>query len=153
MIYPLTLSHKALLGRLDEAQPLTTPTQAETNLSDPTAVALRRLRDAGPRRKVLVLLTDGEHNVEPTASGWTPRQAAYVAAGLGVPLYTLDAGKPIGGEASADGRADAIQSLEDMARISHGHYFRTRDTRGLLEAWQAIDRLERSDIQSFLYRR
>jgi Ca-activated chloride channel family protein len=152
-IYPLTLSHTALLHQLDAAEPLTTPTQSETNLSDPVAVALKRLRDAGPRRKVVVLLTDGEHNVDPTVSGWSPLQAAHVAAGLGVPLYTLDAGKPIGGDPSADGRADAIQSLEAMARISHGRYFRTRDTRGLLEAWQAIDRLERSDIQSFLYRR
>jgi Ca-activated chloride channel family protein len=67
-------------------------------------------------------------------------------------MYTLDAGIPAAGEAT-EGRQDAIESLQDMAAISHGHYFRTRDTAGLLEAWHQIDRLERSDIQSFQYRR
>jgi Ca-activated chloride channel family protein len=152
-IRPLTLSHGALLGQLDKEKPVETPTHAETNLSDPVAVALKRLRDAGLRRKIVVLLTDGEHNVEPTVSGWSPREAAEYAAALDVPLYTLDAGKPVEGDRSDESRTAAIQSLVDMAHLSGGRYFLTRDTRSMLEGFQAIDKLERSDIQSFLYRR
>src|SRR5262245_19348204 len=61
---PLTLSHSALLRLLDAEQPRAVPGDSETNLSDALALALDRLRSAGPRRKVLVLLTDGEHNLK-----------------------------------------------------------------------------------------
>jgi Ca-activated chloride channel family protein len=148
-----TLSHGALLSKLDEEKPVETPTHAETNLSDPVAIALKRLRDAGPRRKILVLLTDGEHNVEPTVSDWSPIEAAQYAALFDIPLYTLDAGKPVEGDKSDEARTAAIQSLVDMAHISGGRYFLARDTRSLLDGFEAIDKLERSDIQSFLYRR
>jgi Ca-activated chloride channel family protein len=148
-----TLNHSSLLAELDKEEAVETPTHAETNLSDPVAVALKRLGDAGPRRKILILLTDGEHNVEPTVSGWSPREAARYAAALEVPIYTLDAGKPVEGDQSDEGRTAAIESLVEMARISGGRYFLARDTRGLLDGFEAIDRLERSDIRSFQYRR
>jgi Ca-activated chloride channel homolog len=148
-----TLSHGALLSKLDEEKPVETPTHSETNLSDPVAIALKRLRDSGPRRKILVLLTDGEHNVEPTVSGWSPLEAAQYAASFDIPLYTLDAGKPIEGEDNEEGRSAAIKSLQDMSAISGGPNFLARDTRSLLKGFEEIDRLERSDIQSFLYRR
>ncbi len=152
-VCPLTLSHSVLLDMLDAEKVRTTPDEAETNLSDPVALALQRLREAGPRRKIIVLLTDGEHNVEPTASGWSPREAAQVAGSLGIPIYTLDAGVPTNKGAKDDERGDAIQSLVDMARISQGTYHQTRDTETLIEAWHDIDRLERNPIQSYLYRR
>ena len=61
---PLTLSHSAVLGMLDASKPLSIPGESETNISDALAIALQMLEDAGPnRKKVLILLTDGEHNV------------------------------------------------------------------------------------------
>jgi Ca-activated chloride channel family protein len=165
---PLTLSHSVLLRLLKAEEVRKIPGESETNLSDAVALGLHRLRSAGPRRKVLVLLSDGEHNVPQPQSGWTPRQAAQVANGLHVPIYTIDAGgsgtstnEP---EASATDRADhvaspgetraqAVRTLEEMAHITHGQYFQARDTKGLLNACRAIDALERSDMQSFQYRR
>ncbi len=82
---PLTLSHSVLLRLLDDEQPRSIPGESETNISDAVALGLYRLKSAGPRRKVLVLLTDGEHNVPDPRSGWTPRQAAQIAASLDVP--------------------------------------------------------------------
>jgi Ca-activated chloride channel family protein len=163
-VCPLTLSHSVLLKLLDAEQPHSVPGESETNLSDALAVALQRLESAGPRRKVLVLLTDGEHNVVAPPSGWTPRQAAAVAAGLGVPVYAIDAGgNGTGGPPvpSAAGttvspgatRAAAVASLREIARVSGGIYFPAGDTRALSDACQKIDALERGPITSFQYRR
>ncbi len=60
---PLTLSHSVLLRLLDAEQPRRIPGESETNISDAIALGLHRLQSAGPRRRVLVLLSDGEHNV------------------------------------------------------------------------------------------
>lgn len=161
---PLTLSHSVLLRLLDAEEPRRIPGESETNISDAVALGLHRLRGAGPRRKVLVLLSDGEHNVPHPQSGWTPRQAAQVANGLSIPLYTIDAGgtgastnepaaKEDAGASPGETRAQAVRTLEEMVRIAHGRYFQARDTQGLLSACRAIDALERSDLQSFQYRR
>ena len=156
---PLTLSHSALLRLLDGEKPRSVPGESETNISDAVALGLHRLQSAGSRRKVLVLLTDGEHNVPNPRSEWTPRQAAQVAASLSVPIYTIDAGGELGGAAEADGdnsplvRQHAVETLEDMAKITHGQYYRAGDTAGLLDACHAIDRLERMDVESYQYRR
>jgi Ca-activated chloride channel family protein len=166
---PLTLSHSVLLRLLDAEQPRSIPGESETNLSDAIALGLHRLQSAGPRRKVLVLLSDGEHNVPRPQSGWTPRQAAQVANGLHVPLYTIDAGGPGASTrepaakeettelerdtSPAETRARAVKTLEELAHITHAQYFQARDTKGLLNACRAIDALERTDIQSFQYRR
>jgi Ca-activated chloride channel homolog len=164
---PLTLSHSVLLHLLDAEKPRTVPGESETNISDAIALGLHRLKSAGPRRKVLVLLTDGEHNVPKPQSGWTPRQAAQVAASLNVPIYTIDAGsntiasEPAAGElpsaehpvSPGEVRADAVNTLEELARITGGRNFQARDTAGLLAACRAIDELERADIHSFQYRR
>jgi Ca-activated chloride channel family protein len=149
---PLTLSHSALLRLLEAEQPRATPGDSETNLSDALALALDRLRAAGPRRKVLILLTDGEHNLKNPQSGWGPRQPAQLAASIGVPIYVIDAGGE-GMTGANEARPSAVQTLQDLARISGGQTFAARDTRTLLEACHTIDRLQRSTIASFQYRR
>jgi Ca-activated chloride channel family protein len=88
-----------------------------------------------------------------------------VAASLGVPIYAIDAGgpgarEPEPREAPAETpaspgqtRAQAVQTMRDLARMTSGQYFPARDTAALLKAWRSIDALERTDIQSFQYRR
>jgi Ca-activated chloride channel family protein len=154
---PLTLSHAVLLRMIDEAQPLQGPTEGTTNVSDALVLALHRLEAAGPRRKVLVLLSDGEHNVAAPPSGLTPRQAAQIAANLGVRVYTVDAGSdaPAGRDPadSTANRVEGLRTLTEVARITRGRCFSARDTRSLLAAWRDIDALERDPIESFQYRR
>ena len=71
---PLTLSHGVLLDMLDREQPRSLPTESQTNIGDAVAWGLEQLDSAaGPRRKILILLSDGEHNVPPPAL--KPRQA------------------------------------------------------------------------------
>jgi hypothetical protein len=50
-------------------------------------------------------------------------------------------------------RESAVQTLQELAHITRGRYFQARDTAALLDACRRIDRLERTDIQSFQYRR
>jgi Ca-activated chloride channel family protein len=160
---PLTLSHSVLLRLLDDEQPRSIPGESETNISDAVALGLHRLQSAGARRKVMVLLTDGEHNVPNPRSGWLPLQSAQIAASLNVPIYTLDAGGGPGvaepgtaaesGQTSPEVREAAVRTLKEMATITHGDYYQANNTAGLLDACRAIDRLERTDVQSFQYRR
>lgn len=150
-VCPLTLSHSVLLRLLDEQRPRSVPTESRTNIGDAIAWGLVRLQNAGPRRKVLVLFSDGEHNVPPPAL--KPRQAAQLAANQRVPIYVIDAGGDGAGEDGPADRSLARQTLQAVAEISGGRYFEARDTAGLLQVCREIDRMERQPISSFLYRR
>ena len=157
---PLTLSHSVLLKLLDDERPRSVPGESETNGSDALVMGLHRLHAAGARRKVLVLLSDGEHNVSPTASTVTPRQASQVAANLGVRVYCIDAGgdgstvqEPGARASTLANRAEGLRTLQEVAHITGGRCFSARDTKSLLAVWREIDALERSDIISFQYRR
>jgi Ca-activated chloride channel homolog len=158
---PLTLSHSVLLRMLEAEQPRSVPGESETNISDAVTLGLHRLLAAepGPKRKVIVLLSDGEHNVPHPQSDWTPRQSAQIAANLNIPVYAIDAGgagtgsEPGAAADSAARRAEGSKALQEVAHITRGRYFRADDTAALLTVCQEIDRLERSEIQSFQYRR
>src|SRR5262249_12648310 len=89
---PLTLSHGVLAQELERQEPRAIPGESETNISDAIVEGLERLRNAGTKRKVLLLLSDGEHNVADPRSKCTPRQAAQLAGSLGIPIYAIDAG-------------------------------------------------------------
>jgi Ca-activated chloride channel family protein len=153
---PLTLSHSVLLKILEEQEPRSIPEEARTNIGDALAWGLYRLQSAGSRRKVLVLLTDGEHNIPPPAL--KPRQAAQLAGNLSVPVYVIDAGSDAPPDKNAeDGsvvdRLNTKKSLQEVARISHGRYFAAQDARSLIEVCGQIDELERQQIESFQYQR
>jgi Ca-activated chloride channel family protein len=150
---PLTLSHPTLLRLLDAEEARVLPGESETNVSDAVTYGLARLKSAGPRRKVLVLLTDGEHNQTSPPSGLSPRQTAQLAGSLGVPVYAIDAGSDNPSEADAASRARAVETLRDVASASGGKYFAARDSAALVAACREIDRLERTKITSFQYRR
>jgi Ca-activated chloride channel family protein len=157
-VCPLTLSHAVLLQLLEGEQPRTLPEEGRTNIGDGIAWGLLRLKAAGNRRKVLVVLTDGEHNVPPPAL--KPRQAAQLAGSLGVPIYTIDAGTDLPPKApeavddtSVADRLNAKKVLQEVARMTRGKYFQASDTKALLEVCSQIDRLERREIESFHYRR
>jgi Ca-activated chloride channel family protein len=158
---PLTLSHSVLLEMLDAQKPHTLPSEAQTNVGDAIAWGLHRLAAAPKARKVMILLSDGEHNVPPPAL--TPRQAAQLAASQHVPVYCIDAGGDTAAGEVPDSdrpdssagqiRASAERWLKAVAQVTGGKYFRAGDTTALLAVCREIDRLERNEIQSFVYRR
>ncbi len=157
---PPTLSHSALLRALQEQKPLSVPGESSTNIIDATIWGLDRLRKDTSPRKVLIVLSDGEHNVNPPPSGWHLSKAVEAARALGVPVYAIDAagtGLSVGEgsqpPASVEARETAMRTLQRLAEGTGGEYFRADNTQALLGVYQVIDRKERVPIESNQYRR
>jgi Ca-activated chloride channel family protein len=156
---PLTLSHDVLLQMLVAEEPRTVPGESRTNIGDAIAWGVNDLRKARQRRRIMVLFTDGEHNVDPPRL--KPRQAAQLAAAEGIPIYAIDAGSDLPGPEtekegitrSAEDRANAVKVLRAISEtMTDGRYFRAQDTQSLLDVCRQIDRLEKEKIESFQYR-
>jgi Ca-activated chloride channel family protein len=148
VICPLTLDHKAVLDAVNDIG-LAPP--VGTNIGDALAWALDRLRHDPTKQKVVILLTDGGHNVK---EGMPPPEAAQLAADLKIKVYTIGAvgnrfDKPAVGLVAllGDGRRTAGESvdeplMEQMAARTGGRYYRATDTDGLANIYKEIDRLE-----------
>ena len=85
VVCPLTLDHQAVLDAVNDIK-LAPP--VGTNIGDALAWALDRLRHDPTKQKVVVLLTDGGHNVK---EGMPPPEAAQLAADLKIKVYTIGA--------------------------------------------------------------
>jgi Ca-activated chloride channel family protein len=137
---PLTLDHRALLDALAAEQPRVIPTEQTTNIGDAIAWALERLRHAPTQRRIVVLMTDGEHNQPPPAL--TPSQGAQIAAAIKIPIYTINVA-PIARGATAPEGQRAAETLRYVAESTQGRYTHAPDLKGLAEAFQSIDQSER----------
>jgi Ca-activated chloride channel homolog len=155
---PLTLNHSVLLGILSRLEAKGAGLDSGTNIGDAIAEALIRLKPAGDRRRVLIVLSDGEHNATGTGADapFTPRQAAQLAANLGIPIYAIDCGgdpKPDAPDDARRQREAGRAALESIAATTGGRAFTARDGAALREVYHAIDQLERAPTLSFQYRR
>jgi Ca-activated chloride channel family protein len=118
------------------------------------ATAVKRLRSSPAESKVVVLLTDGRSNRGEIG----PVTAAQMAQALGVRVYTIGAGSrgtapvPVpdgfGGTRYANMRVDIDEpTLQEVAELTGGRYFRATDTESLREIYAEIDELERTEIE------
>lgn len=142
---PLTLSHAAILESLRRERPRSLEA-GQTNLGDAIAEALGRLEAAGDRRKVILLLSDGEHNFpgpahEPT---WTPEVAARRAADLGVTIHTIDTGSDAPGQEEM--RQYGRRTLTHLAETTGGIAAGADNVSQLVEVCQRIDEFERQRL-------
>ena len=154
---PLTLNRSVLGKVIAELQPKT-GLDAGTNIGDSLGLALASFepmeRNGDRRRKVAVLLSDGEHNKE-TEATLRPLPAAQIAAKLGIPIYTIDCG----GDGTTGGADEQLQRKEGklvlatVADLTGAKSFLANDPRELREAFEAINRLERVPVESFRYLR
>jgi Ca-activated chloride channel family protein len=147
---PLTLDHKTLLAILDGQEPRIAAAEGTTNPGDAIAWALHLLKKAPTRRRCIVFLTDGESNVP---RGLRPRQAAQLAANLHVPVYALDAAPDTPPDQDAGDALKARATLETIAQMTGGAYFRAQDPAALADACRQIDLLQKDRMESFQYRR
>lgn len=147
---PLTLDHQTLLEILDGLEPRTASGEATTNPGDALGWALIGLQQVPARRKAIVFVTDGESNVP---EGLKPRQAAQLAGNLGVPIYAIDVAPEKSDGAEAEGARQARASLEAVARLTGGAYFRAGDMASLQQVCTEIDRLEKQVVLGVEYRR
>jgi Ca-activated chloride channel homolog len=157
-ICPPTLNHSVLLTILDDVRPASARDTA-TNIGDAIAEGVIRLDHTPAKRKVLVLLSDGEHNVDladPDRQPFKPRQAASLAANLGIPIYTIDTGGDPSPGSSADAAKQRLMGREinkTIAEMTNGKSFTANDGQQLLDVCRQIDTMERQPIVGFVYRR
>ena len=115
----------------------------QTAIGDAIGLAVKRLRVRPRDHRVLVLLTDGSD----TASRVEPLAAARFAAMEGIVIHAIGVGAH---EEAATGRTAARpartpldeSTLEAIADMTGGRYFRAHDGDGLEEVYRRIDALE-----------
>jgi Ca-activated chloride channel family protein len=120
-----------------------------TAIGDAIGLALKRLR-AEPKsgqqdatgHTVLILLTDGQSN----AGAVPPVEAAKLAAQAGLRIYTIGVGAVSDrGFFGSDGNLDLDEpTLQSIAQITGGQYFRAGDANALRDVYREIDKLEPS---------
>jgi Ca-activated chloride channel family protein len=156
---PPTLDHRFLV---EHAQAIGTARPADdgTNIGDAIVWALGALQAASPKKKVLVLLTDGRNSPARGAGAapMEPEAAAELARDLGVTLHTIAVGKaggilrtpePVTGLDRTAGEVAGPDHalLEHLAQIGHGRAFAASDAAALGRVFQTIDALEKSPVR------
>lgn len=168
---PLTADHEALLNVLkgveipslafDELGRPIGEDEQMTAIGDGLATALARLKDAQPKSKIVILLSDGVSN----AGAVEPDEAAKAAAAMGVKVYAIGVGTQasrtpimapdIFGRMTiqyANMTFDEHQ-LKSIASTTGGKYFSVNDRDSLEEALKEIDTLETTRIEADTYER
>ncbi|ATR93010.1 vWA domain-containing protein [Porphyromonas gingivalis] len=149
---PLTTDHTVLLNMVQDLQ--------MGVLDDGTAIgmglatAVNRLKDSKAKSRVVILLTDGSNNM----GDITPRMAADIARTFGIRVYTVGVGTR--GEAPFPIQTEfgvRIQNvpvdideptLDGIAEVSGGKYFRAVDNETLNEIYKEIDKLEKTRLMT-----
>jgi len=132
------------------------PSDDGTNIGDAMAVGLDALLAASPKKKVLVLLTDG--NNEPgVPQPLDPEQAAVLARDFGVTIHTIAIGRIGRGTqgldpgmklpVAADVAGPNLALLERLATLTGGRSFAATDADTLTEVFRTIDALEKSPVR------
>ena len=157
---PMTIDHSALLSLLKNVR---TDIAARGLIEEGTAIGMGlansvgRLKDSKAKSRVVILLTDGSNN----RGDISPMTAADIAKSLGIRVYTIGVGTngmaryPL----TAGGQTQYIsvpveidtKTLEEIARVTDGKFYRATNSHELREIYYEIDQLEKSkiDVQHF----
>ena len=118
------------------------------------ANSINRLRESDTKSKTIILLSDGSNN----QGELDPITAAGLAAKFDIKIYTVAAGThglapyPVtdawGRQVIQKVQVDVDEeSLEEIANITGGQFFRATDNKSLLKIYEEIDALERTEIE------
>jgi Ca-activated chloride channel family protein len=119
------------------------------------ASAVNRLRDSEAKSKVIVLLTDGDNN----AGYIPPLTAAELANKYGIKVYTIGVGSdgfarmPFMQRANGDLVYRTVrveineELLNQIADMTGGRYFRAVSPEVLVDVYEAIDQLEKTELE------
>tara|TARA_B100001758_G_C18205267_1_gene502020 strand:- start:174 stop:860 length:687 start_codon:yes stop_codon:yes gene_type:complete len=148
---PLTTDHNVLINLFKDVK--SGMVDDGTAIGMGLATAVNRLKDSKAISKVIILLTDGVNN-----SGMVPPlTAAEIAQKFGIRVYTIGVGTegyapypfqtPFGVQyQDVEVKIDE-KTLQDIATITDGKYFRATNNNALKEIYQDIDELEKSKIE------
>ncbi len=155
---PITSDKSIILRSLREIE-YNTIIEGGTAIGMGLATSVNRIKDSKAISKVVILLTDGVNN-----SGFIdPLTAAELANEFGIKIYTIGLGtngmalSPIGIDSRgkfnyANAKVEIDEKLlKEIADMTGGKYFRATNNSKLIEIYDDIDKLERSDIEEFKY--
>jgi Ca-activated chloride channel family protein len=153
---PLTLDYGILLNLIDQVDFGQIPDGTAIGMG--LATAVNRLREAGGKSQVVILLTDGQNN----AGAIDPLTAAQAAGALGIRVYTIGAGTngparipvddPVFGRRYVTIVADVDEpTLKEIARTTGGRYFRATSAEALEAIYAEIDRMEKTEAETVEY--
>ena len=140
---PLTFDTRTVDRLLQESEIGLAGTR--TAIGDAIGLAIKRLDLDSDHSRVLILMTDGAN----TAGEVAPLQAARLAAGRGLKIYTIGIGADAEIETTWFGlrRLNPTAQLDEktlrqIAQLSGGRYFRARDSQELAKIYLLLDDLE-----------
>lgn len=175
---PLTADHEALThvlkavhvptGAFDAMGRPIGDDETMTAMGDGIATALMRLKDAKPKSKIIILLSDGVSNT----GAVTPDAAAEIATKMGVKIYIVGIGVVpevieipsffgVRRIRSADLTPEQLvetlgfdeRQLKNIADKTGGVYFPVSDSDGIEKALAEIDQLETTRLDADVYNR
>jgi Ca-activated chloride channel family protein len=155
---PLTLDYGILLDFLEKIH--VGMVEDGTAIGMGIATGVNRLRASEAKSKVIVLLTDGRNN----RGEIDPITAAQTAQAFDIRVYTIGAGThgtalypvndPFFGKRYVPMPVDVDETtLQKIADITGGKYFRATDRKSLEAIYQEIDAMEKTEIKVKEYTR
>lgn len=153
---PMTLDYGMLLQLLEKID--IGMVEDGTAIGSAIASSVDRLRNTKTKSKVIILLTDGRNN----AGEIDPFTAAEIAKAFGIKIYTIGAGTKglapfptvdlFGNRVMKQVKIDIDDNaLQEIAKITDGRYYRATDTKSLLEIYNHIDLLEKTETEVTQY--
>ena len=115
-----------------------------TALGDAIGLAIRTFEASDIKQRLLILLSDGTD----TASRMSPLNAAEIARGKGVEIFTVGVGDP---DATGENRVD-VATLRDLASRTGGEFFFAVDENALRGVYDRIDQLAPRKVEELSYR-
>lgn len=148
---PLTTDHNVLINLFKDVK--SGMVEDGTAIGMGLATAVNRLKDSKAISKVIILLTDGVNNKGVVA----PFTAAEIAKKFGIRVYTIGVGTegfapypfqtPFGIQYQDVEVQIDEKTLQDIASVTDGKYFRATNNSKLKEIYKDIDKLEKSKIE------
>jgi len=148
---PLTTDRAVLLNLFKDIE--SGMIEDGTAIGNGLATSVARLKDSDAISRVVILLTDGENNSGEIA----PVTAAEIAKTFGIRVYTVGVGSvgtapyPVQTPYGIQLRDMEVkideETLQEIAQIADGRYFRATGNTRLEEIYQEIDQLEKSKIE------
>jgi Ca-activated chloride channel family protein len=150
---PLTFDRQTVQTLMNEAQ--IGLAGKKTAIGDAIGLTIKRLQSHPEQSRVVILLTDGAN----TAGEVEPLKAAELAQQSKVKIYTIGLGADAMEVSSFFGSRQVNPSrdldeatLQKMANITGGYYFRARDSKELEKIYDMIDQLEPTEKDPEIFR-
>ena len=145
LLCPFTLDVDAITGFLKGLKPVDNRAEDGTAIGVGLAKAVSVLKTSKARSRVVILLTDGENNIDLI----TPEDAARLAAENKIKVYTIFAGRYVyvpdmfGNPRPTEREIDTSE-LQTIAQTTGGRFYRARNRAELEKIYGEIEQLERT---------